>query len=200
MRILNIFLIFLVTVASSIALTTNSHSREITLFSYEKDPQGWEIPDWAFGKKDYVARQIGISEFHASDGKYALEVDSEFSGGPAWEGSYVERLVDVTDWSPFKYLSMDIFLPKNAPAGLRARIILTIGDAWKWTEANKAVILTPGEWTVLKVDLTPESMAWRRFIDDSFRSDVKKMGVRIESNGKISYKGPIYIDNVKLSD
>jgi hypothetical protein len=43
-------------------------------------------------------------------------------------------------------------------------------------------------------------MAWRRFIDDGFRADVKKLGVRIESNGKISYRGPIYIDNVKLSD
>jgi len=152
------------------------------------------------GKKDNASRQIGISEFHSSDGKYSLEIDTEFTDGLSWQGAYAERLIDVTDWSPFRYLSMDILLPKDAPRGLKARIILTVGESWKWSEANKAITLTPGEWAVVKVDLTPDGLAWRRFIDDSFRSDVKKLGVRIESNGKIAYKGPIYIDNVKLSD
>lgn len=200
MRILKIFLIFLITGACLAALPDTSHSREIVLFSFEKDPQGWEIPDWAFAKPDHVGKQIGISEFHASDGKYALEVDTEFRGGPKWEGAYVERLIDVTDWSPFSFLSIELFLPKEAPQGLRARIIVTVGEEWKWVEMNKTILLAPGEWMVIKVDLTSNSMNWRKFIDDSFRSDVRKLGVRIESNGKIAYKGPIYIDNVKLSD
>ncbi len=170
------------------------------LYGFEKDPQGWEIPDWAMAKKDHVGRQISVSEFHSSEGKYSLEFDVEFSGSPQWEGAHVERLIDVTDWSPFSYLSIDIFLPKNAPQGLRARVILTVGSGWTWTEANKAYPLAPGEWTVIKLDLTRNSMSWRKFIDDSFRSDVKKLGIRIESNGKIAYKGPTYIDNVKLSD
>ena len=200
MRNLKIFIILLITAVYCAAVPALVYSREIVLFGFEKDPQGWEIPDWAMDKPDCVARQVGVSEFHSSEGKYSLEADVEFSGGPKWEGAYVERIVDVTDWSPFKYLSLDIFLPKNAPQGLRARVILTIGDSWKWTESNKALPLTPGEWTVVKLDLTPESMAWRRFVDDAFRADVRKMGLRIESNGKILYKGPIYIDNVKLSD
>jgi len=177
-----------------------SHAREITLYTFEKDPQGWSIPDWADGKKDHVARSLSISEFNASEGKYALEVDTDFSGLPGWQGAYVERVADVTDWSPFNFISADIFLPNGAPRGLRAKFILTVGDDWKWTEMNRSIPLTPGEWTVIKVDLTPESMAWRRFIDDGFRSDVKKIGIRIESNGKISYRGPIYIDNVKLTN
>ena len=197
---LKIFLILLITIACFTALPGASYSKEIVLYSFEKDPQGWEIPDWAIGKPDHVGRQISVSEFHASEGKYALEFEVEFSGSPHWEGAYVERLIDVTDWSPFNYLSVDIFLPKNAPQGLKVRVILTVSDNWKWVEGNKAYTLTPGEWTVLKLDLTPNSMAWRKFIDDSFRSDVKKLGIRIESNGKITYKGPIYIDNVKLSD
>jgi hypothetical protein len=175
-------------------------SKEIVLYSFEKDPEGWEIPDWAAKKSDHVARQISVSEFQSSAGKYGMEVDVDFSGAPTWEGAYVERVIDVTDWSPFNYLSVDIYLPKDAPQGLKARIILTVGDNWKWTEMNRSVALSPGEWTVLKADLTANSMGWRRFIDDSFRSDVKKLGIRIESNGKITYKGPIYIDNVKLSE
>ena len=200
MRILKIFLILLITINYLAFLSGESYAREIVLYSFEKDPQGWEMPDWALGKTDYIAKQIGISEFHASSGKYTLEVDAEFTGGPKWECAYVERVVDVTDWSPFQYLSVDVMLPKEAPQGLRVRIILTVGEGWKWTEMNRSFPLTPGEWTVVKADLGPDSLCWRRFIDDSFRADVKKMGIRVESNGKIAYKGPIYIDNVKLSD
>lgn len=200
MRILRIFLILFITIGFLFALPQSSHSREIVLYSFEKDPQGWEIPDWAVPKPDHVARALSISEFNATEGKYSLEVEVDFSGGPKWEGAYVERLIDVTDWSPFSYLSYDVFLPKNGPQGLRVRTILTVGDDWKWIEGNKAIPLTPGEWTSVKLDLTPNSMSWRKFIDDNFRSDVKKLGIRIESNGKIAYKGPIYIDNVKLSD
>ncbi len=200
MRIVKIFFILLITINCLALLPKPSYSREIVLYHFEKDPDGWEIPDWALAKGDHVGKQLGVSEFHSTEGKYSLEVDVEFTGSPKWECVYVERLVDVTDWTPFKYLSLDIFLPKDAPRGLKTRIILTVGESWKWSEANKAIALTPGEWTVVKVDLTPDGLAWRRFIDDSFRSDVKKLGVRIESNGKITYKGPIYIDNVKLSD
>lgn len=200
MRIVNIFFILFITIAISCLAPLPSYSREITLFNFEKDPDGWTIPDWALDKKDHVAEEMGISEFHASNGKYALEVKVSFPEEPGWRAAYVERVIDVTDWSPFSYVIVDIFLPKEAPRGLRGRIILTIGDEWKWTEMNKAIALTPGEWTTIKADLTPNSMDWRRFITESFRSDIRKMGVRIESNGKISYRGPIYIDNVKLTD
>jgi hypothetical protein len=199
-RILSIFLIFLITAAAILLSAGPSVAREITLYNFEKDPQGWEIPDWALAKKDNVSKQLGVSEFHASEGKYALELDTAFSGLPNWEGAYVEKVVDVTDWSPFGFISVDIFLPATAPRGLRAKIILTVSDKWVWTEMNRSIPLTPGEWTVIKADLMPESMAWRRFIDESFRADVKKIGIRIESNGKVDYRGAIYIDNVKLTD
>jgi len=200
MRIVRIFTILLITIVYLLAAPDTSFAKEIVLYGFEKDPQGWEMPDWALAKKDHVGRQISITEFQASEGKYALQLDVEFTGSPTWEGAYVERLIDVTDWSPFNYLSVDIYLPKEAPRGLRAKVILTVGDSWKWTEMNKTILLTSGEWTVVKVDLTQSSMNWRRFIDDDFRSDIRKLGVRVESNGKIAYKGPVYIDNVKLSE
>lgn len=200
MRIWKTFFIIFITVLFSAVFQENALAREFILYNFEKDPQGWEIPDWAMAKKDNAARQVGVSEFQASEGKYSLEFDVEFSGGPTWEGAYVERLCDVTDWSPFNSLSVEIFLPKDAPRGLRAKIVLTVGESWKWSEMNKTTPLSPGEWVVIKADLTPNSMNWRRFITDDFRADVRKLGIRIESNGKIAYKGPIYIDNVKLSE
>lgn len=200
MRILSTFLILLITFLILIAVPNTTLSKEITLYSFEKDPQGWEIPDWAIGKKDNASEGIGISEFQASSGKYALELGVNFRVSEGWQGAYVERVVDVTDWGLYKYLSVDIFLPKDAPHGLRARIVLTAGEDWKWTEMNKSIPLAPGEWTVLKVDLTAESLNWRRFVTDSFRADVKKIGIRLESNGNVAYKGPVYIDNVRLLD
>ena len=82
MRILKIFLIFLITTSLGLFLPETSYSKEIILYDFEKDLQGWEIPDWAFAKPDSVGKQIGISEFHSSSGKYSLEVDAEFTGGP----------------------------------------------------------------------------------------------------------------------
>lgn len=199
MRIVKIFFILLITITLSSAPGA-AFAKELVLYSFEKDPQGWEIPDWAFKKKDYVAEEMGVSEFQAGEGKYSLEVGVNFQGEPEWRGAYVERVIDITDWSPFNYLSADIFLPRDAPRGLRARIILTVGEEWKWTEMNRTIPLTPGEWTVMRVDLTQNSSSWRKYITDEFRSDVRKLGLRVESNGKIIYKGPIYIDNVKLSD
>jgi len=200
MRIWKTFFIIFITVLFSAVMQEDASAREFVLYNFEKDPQGWEIPDWALAKKDNAARAVSVSEFQASEGKYSLEFDVDFSGGPAWEGAYVERVCDVTDWSPFNNLSVEIFLPKDAPRGLRAKVVLTVGEGWKWSEMNKTIPLSPGEWVVVKADLTPASMNWRRFITDDFRADVRKMGIRIESNGKIAYKGPIYIDNVKLSE
>jgi hypothetical protein len=176
----------------------DADSREIVLYSFENGPEGWEIPDWTFEKKDYVGKEVSISEFYSSEGKYSFELKSEFAGEPGWRGAYAECANGVSDWSIYKWLSVDIYLPKEAPHGLKARIILTVGDEWKWSEMNKAVPLAPGEWTVIKVNLKPDSLDWRRFITDEFRSDVKKIGVRIESNGGIKYTGPVYIDNVRL--
>ena len=175
------------------------HAEEIVLYDFEKDPQGWNIPDWALAKKDYVAEEIGISEFYASRNRYSLEMQINFPVVKEWRGAYAECPVDIQDWSEYGWLEADILLPKESPKGLRAKLILTVGDDWKWTEINKALRLEPGEWTVIKVDIRGGSANLRSFITDDFRRDVKKIGIRIESNGGIAYKGPVYIDNIKLS-
>ncbi len=193
-----LFRVFLIAVLLSCLFAGPVPAKDVSLFSFETDPEGWEIPDWAFTKDDYVAKEVSISQIEASEGSNSLEIGVDFPTDPEWRGAYVERVIDITDWSPFKYLSVDIYLPKNAPQGLRARVILTVGEGWKWSEANKAFALVPGEWTVMKLDLTPESKNWRKYLTDEFRADVRKVGFRIESNGKIAYTGPVYIDNVRL--
>ena len=93
--------------------------------------------------------------------------------------------MNVNDWSAFQAIAVDVYLPDRAPEGLKGRIILTVGDKWQWTEQNRAVDLKPGTWTTLKANFAPGSVDWKFFPDEAFRHDIKKLGVRIESN-----KGP----------
>lgn len=172
---------------------------EILLYGFEGTPEGWRIPDWALSSSEYVAEDATPSRGYAHEGQYALEVTARFPEG-RWACAYVEREAEVTNWSPFGRLSIDVFLPANAPEGLGGRIILTVGGRWTWTETAHAVPLTPGAWSTLTVDLKPGSMDWPFDLDDAFRADVRKVGVRIESERGPKYYGSVFIDQVRLAE
>ena len=90
-------------------------------------------------------------------------------------------------------------MPEDASFGLRAKLILTVGEDWQWTEMSRLVKLEPGEWTTVSASLAAGSSDWRRTqVTEEFRSDIRKLGIRIESNMRPVYSGPIYIDNVRL--
>ena len=185
----------LVGVVHAHAETTNN----MVMFGFEKDLQEWEIPAWAVENEDYVGSELALSSYYASEGVYSLEALASFPGG-RWTGVYVERLMNVTDWGDYGTVSVDVYLPQVAPAGLKARFILTVGEEWTWTEMNHAVSLVPGEWTTIMANAKPGSSDWKFFPTDSFRHDVRKLGVRVESDRAPAYTGPIYIDNIQLSD
>jgi len=178
-------------------LMGQAEAAEIVVYGFEGSAEGWLIPDWAKTNDDYVGRQLAVSQTYAEEGQSSLELRAEFPGG-RWAGAYVEREVDVTDWSAFGRVSVSVYLPADAPSGLQGRIILTVGDQWRWTEMNKGVALTPGAWTTLTANLKPGSMDWKFFPDEAFRKDIRKIGVRIESDRAPAYKGPIFLDNVRL--
>ncbi len=176
-----------------------SHAEEQTvLFGFEGGLQGWEIPDWAYEKPDHVQKEINVSNKYASEGASSLEIQAEFPGG-RWTGAITE-IMQYFDWTDFSKISCDIYLPKEAPLGLTGKIILTVGDSWKWVEMSRSFALKPGEWTTISADIKPGSIDWRRVqVDDAFRQDVRKIDIRVESNNKPAYTGPIYIDNIRVS-
>ncbi len=103
------------------------------------------------------------------------------------------------DWTPYNIISADVFLPEDAPFGLRANFILTVGEDWKWTEMTRSSKLIPGEWITITASIIPGSTDWRRTqVTDEFRANVRKLGIRLESNMRPAYSGPVYIDNVRL--
>ena len=182
----------------SVAPVAQALATEVVIYGFEHGEDGWAIPDWAKASNDYVGAGLAVSHDHAVEGRASLEMQAQFPGG-RWTGAYVERLIETTDWSAFGDLLLSVYLPLEAPHDLKGKVILTVGDQWTWTEASRAVPLEPGQWTTLSVNLKPGSMDWKFFPDDAFRRDVRKLGIRIESDKGSAYSGPIFIDDVRLS-
>jgi hypothetical protein len=177
--------------------TVAGAQEETVLFGFENGTEGFEIPDWAYEKPDHVQQDIRSSENFASEGNASLEIDCEFPGG-RWTGAIVE-IMQYFDWSDYSTLACDVYIPADAPVGLKGKIILTVGDSWKWIEMSRSYNVKPGQWITMTADLKPGSIDWRRVeVDDAFRQDVRKIDIRVESNNKPAYTGPIYIDNVRV--
>lgn len=172
-------------------------AQEETLFDFSDGLQGWEIPAWAFEQPDYVQEAISRSEDFSSVAGSSLKMDVDFPGG-MWAGAIVE-IMQYFDWSDYSAIAVDVYLPEDAPEGLNGALILTVGDQWRWVEMSRSYSLEPGQWVTMTGDLTPGSIDWRRVqVDDAFRQDVRKIGVRAHSNQRPSYSGPIYVDNVRV--
>lgn len=170
---------------------------ELVIFDFENGLEDWSIPDWALSSADYMGKSLAASADSVSKGKGAMKLLVQFPGGK-WTGAYVERLMYVTDWTPYGALSVDVYLPATAPAGLKGRLILTVGEKWEWTEMNRPIELKPEQWTTITANLKPGSQDWKFFPSDAFRKDVRKIGLRIESDKQPSYTGPVFIDHVRL--
>jgi hypothetical protein len=184
----------------AVVLITGSYAfaAEKVIFGFEDGISGWEIPDWAFEKEDYVAQKAEISTAVAHEGKQSVKLAVKFPGAK-WTAAYVETQ-QYFDWTSYSAVAVDVYLPETAPTGLKAKIILTVGESWNWVEMARSIALEPGKWTVLTANLLPGSTDFRANVDDAFRRDVRKVGVRIESNMKPVYAGDVYIDNFRLTE
>lgn len=180
-----------------LALPAFAAAEDRVIFGFEKDAQGWEIPDWAMEQEDHVAKSVAASKDVAKEGKQSLKVMANFPG-KVWTAALIEDF-EYFDWTPYKAVSVDVYIPKEAPIGLKGKMILTVGENWKFTEMSRAASLVPGEWVNITANLMPGSEDWKRtVVDDNFRKDVRKVAVRVESNKKPEYNGPIYVDDFKL--
>jgi len=183
--------------AMVLAMPYIARAEEKVVFGFEKDTQGWEIPEWALEQEDHVAKSIEVSKDAAKEGKQSLKINAAFPG-KAWTAALIEDF-EYFDWTPYKEVAVDIYIPKEAPQGLKGKMIFTVGENWKFVEMSKSVPLIPGEWVTISANLMPGSEDWKRtVVDDNFRKDVRKVAVRVESNKKPEYTGPIYVDNFKL--
>jgi len=190
--------ICLLLVASSLFLVPMAgFCNEEVIFGFEKDASNWDIPEWCFEDDSYKGVNVSVSKTFAKEGISSLALMCDFPGGAKWATAYVE-VQKYFDWTAYKTISIDVFLPSEAPVGLKAKIILSVGEDWTWTEMSNSISLVPGKWTTITANIVPGSIDWRGTkVLDKFRADVRKLGVRIESN-KAAYSSPVYIDNARL--
>jgi mannanase-like protein len=172
---------------------------EVTVADFEgAHPESWKIPDWALEKADHVAKEISISKDQASKGTQSLKVTAAFPGG-TWNAAAVE-LEENLDFSEQSKISVDIYLPKDAPEGLYGNICVTYGSKWTWAEQVKNVPLVPGKWTTVEADIAEGSKDWKKVrVDGEFRSDIRKLNIRVISDKKPAYSGDFYFDNVRAN-
>lgn len=190
-------LVVVIAIAVVGLFAVSAMAEDKVLFDFEKDAQGWEIPEWALEQEDCASESVSVSTDNTRTGTGALKVMTNFPG-KVWTGAIVENS-DSFDWTPYKEVACDIFVPADAPNGLKARIILTVGENWKFTEMSRAIPLIPGEWVTIGANILPGSEEWKKtVVDENFRKDVRKVSIRIESNKQPVYSGPIYIDNIRV--
>jgi hypothetical protein len=170
---------------------------EMTIADFEgAEPDKWTIPDWAKEKADHVAQAIEVSKEVASKGSQSLKVDCAFPGDK-WTTAVVETedYLDLTDKTT---LAFDVYIPKDAPEGLKGNICVTYGSGWAWAEQMKDIPIKPGVWNPIEVDISNTSKDWKKLrIDEEFRGDIRKIDLRVISDKKPSYLGPVFIDNVR---
>ncbi len=190
---------------------TDAFGAENIVFDFEGSNDAWGVPDWAFYQSDHKARTAEASDDVASSGKGSLKVMCEFPGD-VWTAAVVEVKKDI-DLREYDTISMDVYLPKKAPSGIiQARIILTVGDGWRFTEMREGIPLARGKWTTIKVQIDKGAEEgshpdWKGRGEKRLYHDidkVRKIAVRIEYNAAPPhrlgprYHGPIYVDNVVI--
>lgn len=182
---------------AGLALVANVKAGDLVIADFEgQDVGGWQIPDWALEKKDHVAKELSLAGDFASVGKKSLKISAAFPG-TAWAAAVVEAQ-DYLDLKAYSKVAVDIYLPAEAPEGLAGNIVLTVGEGWTWTEQLKNIPLKPGQWTTVTVDVAPGSLDFKKTkVDEAFRTDIRKIDIRVISDKKAAYNGPVYIDNLR---
>lgn len=174
-------------------------SQDTVMYGFEKNAQGWEIPDWSLDKDDYGLQVISLNEEVAKEGTSSLKLHVDFIP-EEWNAGIVE-VEEYFDLTNSNKLSCDLYIPKDAPRDMEARITLTVGDDFYWIQMTETIALYPGRWITLTANLRNNNSNWRHNDDivrltEERKANVRKIGVRVESDG-IQYKGAIYIDNVR---
>jgi len=172
-------------------------TEERVYYDFESDLGGWEVPIWALNKSDYVAREeVLVSEDVASQGNTSMKFTANFPKG-VWSAALID-IQQFLDLSPYRVVCADIYLPAEAPLGLKAKLILTVGENWKFVEMARSVPLIPGQWVTITANIEPGSYDWKRVVPDKkFAEDVRKVAIRVECNREPAYDGPIYVDNIR---
>jgi len=196
----NVILKMCIIVVSLFFACSRSYSQERMIYNCEQYINGWDIPEWPVSEEDYVSPILAVDENFLEDSFSGLKLTVAFDGDE-WSAGMIET-TGVFDLTLYKAISCRIYLPESAPRGIMARFIITVGDDYTWMELKRPIALTPGRHTRVKAGLRHGNNGWKTTyggvrIADWMKEDVRKIGIRIESN-IVEYEGPVYINDIRL--
>ena len=162
-----------------------------TLYDFEKDAAGWTYIDaWDKHIPAQVAPAPADDRF-ASRGK-ALKVPLTFPG------AITLCSAAPRDWSHVSAITYDIYLP---PAATHVQLAAYAKDLdLLWYQTNTLASPQPGQWTTVRLDVSPASRLWTGIGHHRPWSGYVSQGIQefgIKLFGKHSWKGVAYIDNIR---
>lgn len=212
--------IFVVVFVCMIFSQVDGFASEKVIYSFEDGIGEWAIPDWSLEKADYVDAEATVSSDYANDGDSSMQLTFEFPKDE-WRAAVVD-VEGPFDWSAYKTLLCDVYLPEEAPDKIKARIALSVGEKWLWIESARATKLKPGQWVTLSANLIPGNERWLRTkmverigedgkahgyvmktakepMAKEYIQEVQVLTVRLQSE-RVKYKGSVFVDNIRLVD
>ena len=165
----------------------------ILLYDFSDGAEDWSMPDWPDANKSPQGQLLACS---AIDG--TLNIPLSFNKRAKTEGFV--NCAPTANWQRFRSVSAEIYVPANAPRGLRGSFFL-MGDGWKWNVPLETLLLEPGQWNRIEAPLNDEGLesywnvSYGQFVDGL--RQVIGFGIRItKPDGIEAYQGVFRLDNV----
>ena len=143
------------------------------LFTFDNDTEGWAGYE---GPVSHV-------EQPTADGNGSLRVNVSLVGR-GWSDNTFESPEMNKDFSQYREIRIQVFIPPQSPPGLKGQIFTKSGQNWTWRD-NGWKPLRQGRWTTFSI---PSSRI-------QHINYVRTIGIKIGSNS--SYNGEAYIDKVE---
>lgn len=104
-----------------------------------------------------------------------------------------------TNWSGFRAVAVNCFVPAGAPEGLRVMLVLKDRGRY-WYQHESGQRLMPGKWTRIEADLRPAARKWRpaghrKSWDEYTTQYVRTFGVKVHA--PVAYSGPVMLDDLR---
>jgi hypothetical protein len=166
------------------------------LDSFETDGEAapWTEASWASAGTDAGGAPLSPRRGSAgvTSGRSALAVPVRFTGA-GYEQAYVGRAASRS-MAGAAALGADLTVPADAPAGLRAKLVLQLGPDAVWSEPAAATELAPGATTHVTL---PLAGAFDPVPERAAIADVRGYGVKLDGTG-VAWSGEVALDQVRL--
>nr|1PMJ_X Chain X, beta-1,4-mannanase [Caldicellulosiruptor saccharolyticus] len=159
----------------------------------------------AWGDSLKCIKKVSVSQDLQRPGnKYALRLDVEFNPNNGWDqgdlGTWIGGVVEGQfDFTGYKSVEFEMFIPydefSKSQGGFAYKVV--INDGWK--ELGSEFNITANAGKKVKINGKDYTVIHKAFaIPEDFRTKKRAQLVFQFAGQNSNYKGPIYLDNVRI--